>query len=119
MTLRARLGFLLLLTAGFAVAAVGPARQALEQRQAIETQEQKLSALRSANAGLENRLTRLSDREYLEKAAREQLGLVKPGEISYIVERPPAPDRPKAPPVQPQPWYRKAWDWLISKLPPV
>lgn len=114
--LRARLGLLVLVTAAFALAAVGPARQALGQRRAIAIEEQKLAALRSSNAHLEKELRRLNDKDYLEKAAREQLGVVRPGETAYIVEKAPAPPRPKPPPPPPPPWYDRVWRWLMAKI---
>lgn len=36
------------------------------------------------NAALEEQIEILSSREYIEKAAREKLGLVMPGEVQYI-----------------------------------
>lgn len=112
--LKLRAGFLALLAVGFVVAALGPAQQALEQRRAIESEQQKLAALRSTNIQLDEELARLSDQEYLEKAAREQLGLVRPGETSYIVERPVAQPEPKVGAVQPESWHERAWEWVRS-----
>jgi len=34
---------------------------------------------------------------YIEKLAREQLGLVRPGEIAILIVRPPAPPPPPSP----------------------
>lgn len=101
---------------GFGLAAVGPVREAMEQRRAVETEGKKLSALKSTNAKLEKDLQRLNDDEYLEKTAREQLGLVRPGETSFIVERAPAQAQQKAQPAPPAPWYRKIWDGLRSSF---
>ena len=39
---------------------------------------------RSMNETLEKQAQMLSSDEYIEKAAREKLGLVKPGEIQYM-----------------------------------
>lgn len=114
--LRYRLAFLALVAGGFGLAAVGPVREAMEQHRAIEAEGKKLSALKSTNEKLEKDLQRLNDDEYLEKAAREQLGLVRPGETSFIVERPPARARPKPPPGPPPPWYREIWNRLRSVL---
>lgn len=116
MTLGARIGFLALLAGAFSIAAIGPARQAVEQRRAIEVEQRKLAALTAGNARLAQELQRLNDQEYLEKEAREQLGLVRPGETSYIVERPIVPPKPKAPPSEPAPWYGQVLDRLLSIL---
>lgn len=44
----------------------------------------RLEQAREMNAGLLEERRRLNDRNYIEKLAREELGLVKPGEILYI-----------------------------------
>lgn len=76
---------LLLIVAGLGITAAAPARQAYVQHQQIRQEEARLSELRAKNATLRNRLNRLNDPEYVEKLAREQLGLVRPGEISYAI----------------------------------
>lgn len=45
---------------------------------------QKLEQAKSANQELEAERERLLAPAYVEKLAREQLGLVKPGEIPYV-----------------------------------
>ncbi|MGB9840687.1 FtsB family cell division protein [Thermovenabulum sp.] len=55
----------------------------------LKREEQKLKA--SINEALQEReqlekeLSRLNDKSYIEKIAREQLRLVKPGEYIYII----------------------------------
>lgn len=112
--LKLRAGLLAMLAIGFGVAALGPAQQAMKQRRAIESEQQKLAALRSTNIQLDAELARLNDQEYLEKSAREQLGLVRPGETAYIVERPPAQPEPMQRDAQPAPWHERARDWVES-----
>jgi cell division protein FtsB len=45
----------------------------------------KLSQLQQINGTLHEERDALNDRKYVEKIAREELGLVKTGEIPYIV----------------------------------
>lgn len=45
---------------------------------------------------LRKQIEYLSSDEYVEKVAREELGLVKPGEVPFIVAQPRNPDSPPA-----------------------
>ncbi|HWH31960.1 MAG TPA: septum formation initiator family protein, partial [Egibacteraceae bacterium] len=62
---------------------------------------------------LEERKDELMDPEQLELIAREEYGLVKPGEIPYVVVTPEADPRlrpvDEAPEVAEVPWYRRVW----------
>lgn len=62
---------------------------------------------------LEDRQDRLMDPQELELIAREEYGLVKPGEIPYVVvtpeEDPQLRAGDNAKPVTPTPWYRRLW----------
>lgn len=91
-----------------ALASLAPIRQAYTQNQRINAEEAKLQALEAENRELRERLERLNDPDYVEKLAREQLGLVKPGEISYVVV-PPAPSTSTAvaPPADSQSLWQK------------
>jgi len=111
--LKFRLALLACITAGLSLAALPPARQALEQRDSLRAEERKLAALKTSNTKMQERLSRLSDPDYLEKVAREQLGLVRPGETSFVVEHPEGPPvKVKATAPAPKPWYEKAWLWV-------
>ncbi|MGI8427103.1 MAG: FtsB family cell division protein [Actinomycetota bacterium] len=115
--LRFRLALLACVMAGLGLAILPPARQALEQRDLVRAEERKLAALTTSNIKLHQRLSRLSDPDYLETVAREQLGLVRPGEVSFVVEDPEGPPvKAKPPPAKPKPWYEKAWSWVQSKV---
>lgn len=95
------------------IMALPSARQLYAQQQSISAEEAKLAALAEENALLEQRLARLQDPCYIEKLAREQLGMVRPGEIAYVVVSPeaskPEEEMPKP---EPLPWYKKAWNWI-------
>ena len=64
--------------------AIEPTRRLIEQRDRIALMSQDLVALDDANLALENRITRLGDRDFLEQKARE-MGLVRRGEKLYVV----------------------------------
>jgi cell division protein FtsL len=53
-------------------------------------------SLQQETATLREEIRLLYTPEYIEKIAREQLGLVKPGEISLLIVQPPAPPTPQA-----------------------
>lgn len=96
-----------------ALMAVSPARQLYAQQGRIDAEQARLEDLRIQNADLELRLQRLQDPEYIEKLAREQLGMVRPGEISYVVVEPEVSQREEPrPKPKPVPWYQRSWNWL-------
>lgn len=94
--------------------ALPPARSVIEQQKQIKAEEVKLAALLQENEYLEQRLMRLKDQDYIEKLAREQLEMVRPGEISYVVVAPERPAAEEAPPPKPKAWYEKAWEWITG-----
>jgi cell division protein FtsB len=68
--------------------AIQPTRQLLAQRGRIEQMESELRRTQRANERLEAYLTRLNDPDYIEQQARAQLGLVRPGETTFVVMPP-------------------------------
>lgn len=65
--------------------AVSPLRDRLEQQKQMAEYEQKLKAMNAANAQVKKEIEGLKNDEYIELKARQDLGLVKPGEELYIV----------------------------------
>lgn len=55
-----------------------------ELRENEQTAVSKIEAVRKENSKLVEMINNASSSEYIEKMAREQLGLVKPGEKVYI-----------------------------------
>ncbi|HET6947481.1 MAG TPA: septum formation initiator family protein [bacterium] len=53
--------------------------------------------LQEQNAILREEMKLLQTPGYIEKLAREQLGLVRPGEVAILIVRPPAPPPPPSP----------------------
>jgi cell division protein FtsB len=62
-----------------------PLRAYVDQREAIATLERQTEAIEQRNADLRVRIQQLNDPVYLERLARECLGMVKRGEIAFIV----------------------------------
>jgi cell division protein FtsB len=67
------------------VASVGVVRQYFDQRADIDRLEARLEALLERREALERRIEQLRDPQYLERLARECLGMVAPGEIAFVV----------------------------------
>ena len=100
---------------GFLFVAVFPTRTWLAQRDAIAAEEARLEVLTDQNGRLAARVQELQTDAELERLAREQYNLVKPGEEAYAIL--PAPgDPPPAPAAEPDteaakpgdPWWRRA-----------
>ena len=70
--------------------AVAPFRAYLVQRAQVHALEQQARALEEQNNALTQRIARLNDPAYLERLARECLGMVKPGETAYVIVPPPS-----------------------------
>lgn len=71
-------------------------------------------ALQQETAVLREEIRALHTPEYIERIAREQLGLVKPGEIVLLIVKPPAPvPAPVAPPPEDPPWIVQLWQALV------
>ena len=102
---------------GFLFAAVFPTRTFLAQRASISRAEKQLEVLGEQNAELEARAEELQSDEEIERLAREQYNLVKPGEEAYAVLPPPSSDT--SPATEPAPTreddddrnlLQKVWD---------
>jgi cell division protein FtsB len=94
----------------FGALLIEPTRQLLEQRERIAGMASDLEKIDRSNERLEDRIARLNDPDFLEQRARTQVGLVRPGETTYIVMPPsrgatkPGRKGPKkAPAVRPEP----------------
>ena len=99
----------------------GPMQHYLDGRDRVELLERQLSALDDENARLQARADALQDPEQIELLAREQQGMIRPGEVPYVVV-PPEVDRPRIAPAPPEdltpdrPWYLDIWDTLAIWL---
>ena len=80
-----RAAILLVVITALLIAAFFPVRQLLAQRAHEQQLEQQVQVLERTNQALDRRIDRLHDPEYLERLARECLGMVMPGEVSFAV----------------------------------
>ncbi len=93
--------------------AVGPLQSYTAATDRVEALERTRDQLRAEVDSLEERRERLEDPEELELLARSEHGLVRPGEIPFVVVVPDAdPDRVRPEPPTPGepadgPWYRR------------
>ena len=69
----------------FLVAVVFPTRTNLSQRDEIASAEEKLAILTAENSKLDARVEQLHTDREVERLAREQYNLVRPGEEAYAI----------------------------------
>jgi cell division protein FtsB len=80
-----------LVVVGLLFVGVFPTRAWLSQRDAIGDASERLTVLREQNEALEGRVRVLGTDEEIERLAREQYNLVRPGEEAYALLPPAAP----------------------------
>lgn len=110
-----------LLLAGLAIVLAGvfPFRQLIAQQRLVSNTQAKLDALVTQNRQLDEQIANIDTPVELERIAREQYGLVRPGETAYIVD-PGEVDRSspvavdEAVPDNRSP-LRKLWDFLTGR----
>lgn len=98
----------------------GPFERYADGRARVEATRSTADALDEEIARLETRVEQLEDPANLELLAREQQGMIRPGEVAYTLV-PPQVDRPvisaprgsEAESAAP-PWYARAWDTVRS-----
>jgi cell division protein FtsB len=102
-----------------AAAGVLPFRQIIAQQRSVDLAQQQLDALIEENRRLEHQIGALQSPGEVERLAREQFGLVRPGDTAYVVVVPPGTESD-----DPQfevdlgtstPWWRNLWDFLTGK----
>ena len=97
---------------------VFPTRTWVQQRDEIAAAEKRLEVLDEQNRKLSARVNELQTDAEVERIAREQYQLVRPGEEAYAIL--PAPGAPAEEeiasidealePADPGPWWRRAWN---------
>ena len=83
------------------VGGVFPTRTYLHQRDAIAAEERKVAVLSSENEKLAAKVDRLHTDAEIERIAREQYNLVRPGEEAYAILPGPEDTRPEPADVPP------------------
>jgi cell division protein FtsB len=113
------LAVILLSALALTVSGVFPFRQLIEQRRSVEATRQQLTALEQENRQLEGDIAALQTDEEVERVARDQYGLVRPGETGYVVVSPPGEvavgdEAAPVPAVDDRPWWTRFWDWVTG-----
>jgi cell division protein FtsB len=93
--LNARAVALLLIALAVMLLAIAPLRGYLDERGQLADLRQQASVLEQQNQALQKTIDRLSDATFLERIARECLGMVKPGETAFVIV--PARGKPDPP----------------------
>jgi cell division protein FtsB len=101
------------------VSGILPFRQLLSQQHQIERSQEQLAALRNENEALAEDIAMLETDAEIERLAREQYGLVRPGEVAYVVVTPeelPVVEVPSDPVVRSdqRPWWERVWDFITG-----
>lgn len=117
---RPLVGVLLVAVVGSIVLVSGPAERYLDGRERVEGLRATATALDDEIAVLESRAQALDDPDRVEALAREQQGMIRPGEVPYTLV-PPEVERPRigtsrdgvADDVD-LPWYGRAWQTVRS-----
>jgi len=81
----ARALVLLAIVGAIAVLGISPLRGYIDQRAQLAELRRQAATLEHQNAGLQHTIDELSDPTYLERLARECLGMVKPGETAFVI----------------------------------
>lgn len=110
---------LLLVALSITLAGIFPFRQVIAQQRQVENTREKLDALVAENASLEDQVAALHTEPEVERLAREQYGLVDPGETPYVVVQPDSDNAPPPPPetepVDDRSLLRQVWDWMTGR----
>ncbi len=93
--LNARAVALLLIALAVMLLAIAPLRGYLEERGELKDLRDQATVLERQNEKLQERVDQLSDATFLERVARECMGMVKPGETAFVVV--PANGKPNPP----------------------
>lgn len=72
-----------------------PLRSWMDQQQQARALAAQIAQVKAQNAELEAEIKRYRDPEYISRQARERLGYVKPGEVTYVVVDPPGAEKPQ------------------------
>jgi cell division protein FtsL len=92
-----RLALVLVVLVGLLFAFVYPTRTFLDQRNETSKARAQLETLQAENARLARESKRLSTDSEIERLARQQYGLVKPGERSFVILPAPSSTVPPTP----------------------
>lgn len=102
-----------------AVMMLGPLRTLVEAERHVADLEQSQRRLRAKVARLEERRDALHDLRELELIAREELGMVKPGEVAFVVVSPNSEAQEAREDDgrwrhRPRPWYQRLFEAVFG-----
>lgn len=110
----------LLAATGFSLVIVsGPIQTWMGQRDLVDQREGVLEVLDEENAELAARVRDLHDPDTIEAEAREQQGMVRPGEVPYVIVPPDADSERIAPDLtdvetDDRGWFARVWDEITA-----
>lgn len=96
----------------------GPFQSYVDGRARVESLQAKVAALDAENGSLRQRQADLEDPTNIELLAREQQGMIRPGEVPYAIV-PPEVERPLITAPAPEaeadvPWHRRVWEAVTT-----
>ncbi len=106
----------LLVATGLSLVIVsGPIQTWLTQRDLVDQREGVLEVLEEENAALAARVRDLHDPDTIEAEAREQQGMVRPGQVPYVIVPPTADSERIAPDLtdvetDQRGWFTRVWE---------
>ncbi len=104
-----------LVVVGILFTFANPARTWHDQRQDIAAARERNVVLDQQSRQLQARAEKLATDDEVERLARSDYGLVKPGEEAFGILPAPGSGPPRAqppPPPEPRSWWQSAWDTL-------
>jgi cell division protein FtsB len=110
----------LLAALAITLAGIFPFRQMIAQQRQVDQTQARLDSLVEENRQLEETVVALNTAPEVERLAREQYGLVRPGETGYLVERPDLPAPAAAAPaaeeeLDDRSLLHRFWDFLTGR----
>jgi cell division protein FtsB len=115
----ALLAVILLVGLAIVLAGVFPFRQLIAQERLVDNTQTKLDALVDENARLQSQIDAMHSPAELERIAREQYGMARPGETTYMVELDGGPSSDGVTPVEAEfdsrSLLQRFWDFLTGR----
>lgn len=113
-------GVVLLVALTVTMAGIFPFRQMIAQERQVDQTQARLDELVAANGLLEDEIAALESPAEVERLAREQYGLVRPGETAYSLQQVDEPEPASVPLVDDAPpdertLLERAWDFLTGR----
>lgn len=111
---------ILLAALAITLAGIFPFRQMIAQQRQVDQTQARLAALIDENHRLEGQVEALESAPEVERLAREEYGLVRPGETGYFVETPEAPapvelQQPVEEALDDRTLLHRFWDFLTGR----